>query len=359
MKKLLLSQLHQTLGAKMMPFAGYEMPVMYAQGIVHEHLHCRSLAGFFDISHMGQFRLTGTDAAAELQKLVPSDLRGLQSGHQKYTVLTNSDGGIIDDIMIGRLPNGYQVVVNAACKETDFAYLAKRLSDRCRLMELHDRALFALQGPAAAKIMQKLADAAAQLRFMAISEIKLAGIDTIVSRSGYTGEDGFEISVAADNAEALARMLLAETEVEPIGLGARDTLRLEAGLCLYGHELNETITPVEAGLTWLIGKHHRDYPGADILARQMEQGVKLQRAGLIVDGKIPVREGVDLLNEEGLVVGSVTSGSYAPSVGKPVAMARVQSDFAKIGTALYATVRNHRVPLTVVRMPFHLHRYHR
>ena len=252
LKQTPLYNLHLKLGAKMVPFAGYHMPLQYDKGIIHEHLHCRSQAGFFDISHMGQCLILGDSAAGELEQLTPSDITGLKSGKQKYTVLTNNDGGIIDDIIITRIDSGLMIIVNAACKDKDFAHLKSHLSGQCEFKELPDHALLALQGPLAATVMQKYSADAAGLSFMQACETEINGIPCTISRSGYTGEDGFEISVANQYAEHLACLLLAEDAVEAVGLGARDTLRLEAGLSLYGHELNETITPVEAGLQWVI-----------------------------------------------------------------------------------------------------------
>ena len=291
LKQTPLYDLHLELGAKMVPFAGYQMPLQYSKGIIHEHLHCRSHAGFFDISHMGQCLILGDGAASELEQLTPSDITGLKSGAQKYTVLTNNDGGIIDDIIITRIDSGLMIIVNAACKDKDFTYLKSHLSGHCDFKELPDHALFAIQGPAAATVMRKYSADAAGLSFMQACETEINGIPCNISRSGYTGEDGFEISVANQYAEQLACLLLAEDEVEAIGLGARDTLRLEAGLSLYGHELNESITPVEAGLQWVIKKGHDQFPGADKILNQLQHGSKKIRTGLVVESKIPVRDG--------------------------------------------------------------------
>lgn len=359
MKTLPLRALHRELGAKTGPFAGYEMPIQYLNGIVQEHRHCRSRVGFFDLSHMGQFFVTGSGAAEALQRLVPSNLLDLAEGRQKYTVLTNSDGGIIDDIIVGRLPKGFMLVVNAACKDKDFDYLSRQLSSECHIEEWTGRALFAVHGPMAAQIMTGLNKYLDRLGFMSVCETTLKGISAVVSRSGYTGEDGFELSVYEGNAERLARWMLADENVAPIGLGARDTLRIEAGLCLYGHELTETVTPVEAGLKWLIDRTRSNYPGAKTVVRQLREGVERQRTGLLIDGKIPLREGSVLFDQADNTVGHVTSGSYAPSLDQPVAMAMVQSNFAKIGTSLYATVRNHRITASVSSMPFFPHRYNR
>ena len=359
LKQTPLYHLHLKLGAKMVPFAGYEMPVHYSKGIIHEHLHCRSHAGFFDISHMGQCLILGDRAASELEHLTPSDIGGLKSGEQKYTVLTNSEGGIIDDIIITRMDSGLMIIVNAACKDKDFSYLKGRLSGRCDFKELPDHALFAVQGPAAATIIGKFSADAAELSFMQACATDINGIPCTISRSGYTGEDGFEISVANQYAEQLASLLLAEDEVEAVGLGARDTLRLEAGLSLYGHELNEIITPVEAGLKWVIKKGHNQFPGADKILNQLQHGTEKIRAGLLVESKIPVRDGCDISNNEDRVIGHVTSGSFSPSLSKPVAMALLDPKSAGLGNTLYAIVRDRKIPVTVIKLPFIPHHYHR
>ena len=371
LKQTPLYNLHLKLGAKMVPFAGYHMPLQYDKGIIHEHLHCRSQAGFFDISHMGQCLILGDSAAGELERLTPSDITGLKSGKQKYTVLTNNDGGIIDDIIITRIDSGLMIIVNAACKDKDFAHLKSHLSGQCEFKELPDHALFALQGPLAATVMQKYSADAAGLSFMQACETEINGIPCTISRSGYTGEDGFEISVANQYAEQLACLLLAEDAVEAVGLGARDTLRLEAGLSLYGHELNETITPVEAGLQWVFKKSfgsaqdrsfgplRTKFPGADKILDQLQQGTEKIRAGLLVESKIPVRDGCEIINSEDNVIGHVTSGGFSPSLGKPVAMALLDPASAGLGNTLYAIVRDRKIAVTVTKLPFIPHRYHR
>ncbi len=359
LKKTSIYNLHLELGAKMVPFAGYLMPVQYANGTLHEHLHCRSHAGFFDISHMGQCLILGDDAVHELGQLIPSDIAGLKFGEQKYTVLTNNDGGIMDDIVITRIDSGLMIIVNAACKDKVFKYLYSHLSGRCCFNELTGQALFALQGPSAALVMQEFSAQAAELSFMQSCGTYINGIKCNISRSGYTGEDGFEIWVDNHYAEQLARLLLAEDEVQPIGLAARDTLRLEAGLCLYGHELNESITPVEAGLQWLLKKGDDPFPGADKILAQLKFGSEKIRAGLLVDSKIPVREGGVICNSKGIAVGYVTSGSYSPSLERPIAMALLARNAAGLGNILYAKVRDHRIAVTVTPLPFIPHRYHR
>lgn len=359
LKQTPLYNLHLELGAKMVCFAGYQMPVQYSNGILHEHLHCRNHAGFFDISHMGQCLIQGDAAASELERLTPSDITGLKPGEQKYTVLTNNDGGIIDDIIVTRIGSGLMVVVNAACKDKDFSHLKEYLSDRCSVKELTCQALFALQGPSAAKIIDKFSASAENLSFMQACETDVNGIPCNISRSGYTGEDGFEISVANHYAEQLARLLLAEAEVEPVGLGARDTLRLEAGLCLYGHEINESITPVEAGLQWLFKKGHSQFPGAGKILAQLQRSSEKIRAGLLVNSKIPVRDGSEIYNTEGTTVGHVTSGSFSPTLGQPIAMALIDRNAANLGNTLYARVRDRRIAVTVTKLPFIPHCYHR
>jgi aminomethyltransferase len=359
LKKTPLYNLHLELGAKMTPFAGYLMPMQYGKGTLHEHLHCRSYAGFFDISHMGQCLILGDDAVNELGQLIPGDIAGLKSGEQKYTVLTNNDGGVMDDIVITRIDSGLMIIVNAACKEKVFKYLYSQLSGRCCFNELTGQSLFALQGPAAASVMKKFSAQAAGLSFMQARSTYIDGIKCNISRSGYTGEDGFEILVGNHYAEQFARLLLAEDDVEPIGLAARNTLRLEAGLCLYGHEIDESITPVEAGLQWLIKKNHDQFPGADKILAQLQHGTERIRAGLLVDGKIPVREGCIIYDSEATAVGYVTSGSFSPSLGRPIAMAMLAPNAAGLGNALYAKVRDHQIAVTVTPLPFIPYRYHK
>ena len=359
LKQTPLYNLHLELGAKMVPFAGYEMPVQYSKGIIHEHLHCRNNAGFFDISHMGQCLILGDNAAAELEQLTPSDITSLKPDAQKYTVLTNSEGGIIDDIIITRIDSGLMIIVNAACKDKDFLYLKNHLSERCVFQELPDRALLAIQGPAAATVIGKFSAQAADLKFMLACKTEIKNIPCYISRSGYTGEDGFEISVANQYAEQLACLFLAEDQVEAVGLGARDTLRLEAGLCLYGHELNEAITPMEAGLQWLFKKDHNQFPGADKILNQLHRGSEKIRAGLLVESKIPVRDGSDIINNEDKVIGYVTSGSFSPSLGKPVAMALLDRASVSLGNTFYAIIRDRKIAVTVTKLPFIPHRYHR
>ena len=346
-----LHALHAELGAKMVPFAGYEMPVSYPAGIVAEHRQCRDAAALFDVSHMGQLRLVGGDAAAALETLVPVDIVGLAESKQRYALFTNDAGGILDDLMVTRRADHLFLVVNAGCKVADLDHLRARIGGRCAIEPMPDRALLALQGPAAAAVMARLAPALAKLTFMSGASASIAGIDCFATRSGYTGEDGFEISVAGDNADALARALLAAPEVKPAGLGARDTLRLEAGLCLYGHDIDTSTTPIEAALAWAIQKVRRPggaraggYPGAATIERQLASGTARKRVGLIGLDRAPVREGAAIVDYGGGAIGRVTSGTVGPSVGKPVALAYVPSALAAPGTALEADVRGKRQP---------------
>ena len=354
-RKTPLYTLHHEYGAKMVAFAGYEMPMQYQNGIIHEHLHTRSQAGLFDISHMGQIRISGDQAAAELDKLTPSDITGIKPGRQKYTVFTNTEGGIIDDLMVTNFGSSLLLIVNAACKDKDLAWLQASCSDQVTIENLSSHSLLALQGPMSVKIMQEIAPEAAKFSFLQARQITIGSINCSVSRSGYTGEDGFEISVGNEQAEQLARLLLEFNEVELIGLGARDTLRLEAGLCLYGHELDETITPKEAGLGWIIKPGHQNYPGAE----KMNQSLTRQRMGFRASGKVPIRAGTALIDLEGNSVGIITSGSYGPTIGSPIAMGYINSENAQIGNNLYAIVRDKQIPVTVARLPFVPHHYHR
>ena len=365
-----LNALHRELGARMVPFAGYDMPVQYPTGILKEHAQVRAAAGLFDVSHMGQAVLHGDDPAAALERVVPGDIVGLAPGRLRYTLLLTDDGGIVDDLMAGRPADGESrrlfLVVNAARKDVDYAELARRLSGEAELEPLPDRALLALQGPHAAAVIGRMAPEALDLVFMQAATATVAGIECGISRSGYTGEDGFEISVPAERAEALARALLAEPEVAPCGLGARDSLRLEAGLCLYGHDIDETTTPIEAGLAWTIPKRRReaaDFPAAGRILQQLAGGAPRRRVGLRLDGRSAAREGARLFRADGLddaaLAGTVTSGGFAPTIGGPIAMAYVAPDCAAPGTRLFADVRGRPVPAEVVKMPFLPPNYHR
>lgn len=362
-----LYDLHLELGAKMVPFAGYEMPVQYPLGVLKEHLHTRAQAGLFDVSHMGQLRLRGAGAAAALERLVPVDIVDLPLGQQRYAMFTNAEGGILDDLMVANAGDHLFLVVNAACKDQDLAHLRAQLGDACEIESLFDsHALLALQGPAAAEVLGRLAPAVKALTFMQVASVELLGVTCNVSRSGYTGEDGYEISVPAALAEALARALLAEPEVQPIGLGARDSLRLEAGLCLYGHDMDTQTTPVEASLVWAISKARRadgaragGFPGAERIFAQQREGVASKRVGLLPQERVPVREGAEIVDADGAVIGKVSSGGFGPSLGAPVAMGYVASTHAALDSEVFAMVRGKRVPMKVARTPFVPQRYYR
>ncbi|WP_140635999.1 glycine cleavage system aminomethyltransferase GcvT [Methylibium rhizosphaerae] len=361
-----LHALHLELGAKMVEFGGYDMPVNYPGGIIAEHRHCRESAALFDVSHMGQLRLVGDDAAKALETLVPVDVIDLAVGKQRYAFFTNANGGILDDLMITRRSNDLFVVVNAACKEADTRHLVTHIGHRCNIVPLPDRALLALQGPKAVTALARLSPEVTALTFMTGGSFIINGVECFVTRSGYTGEDGFEISVPAEASVALAKALLSQPEVKPAGLGARDTLRLEAGLCLYGHDINETTTPVEAGLTWAIQKVRRPggaraghYPGAAAIEGQLATGPTMKRVGLLGLERVPVREGAPLVDAQGRKLGHVTSGTLAPTVNQPIAMAYLAANHALPSHEVYAEVRNKRQPMRVTPLPFAPHRYHR
>ncbi|EOD79518.1 Aminomethyltransferase [Grimontia indica] len=362
-----LHALHIEMGAKMVPFAGYDMPVQYALGVRKEHIHCREHAGLFDVSHMGQLRLHGENAAKALEALVPVDIIDLPEGKQRYALLTNEQGGLMDDLMVTNFGDHLFVVVNAACKEQDIAHLRANIPADVELEVIEDRALLALQGPEAATVLATLNPAVADMVFMDAAKMDLAGIECLVSRSGYTGEDGYEISVPADKAEEFARRLLLKEEVEWIGLGARDSLRLECGLCLYGHDIDTTTTPVEGSLLWAISKPRRadgeragGFPGADIILDQIAtKDVSRKRVGLLGSSKAPVREGAVLFDADDNEIGVVTSGTFGPTKGQPVAMGYVATASAAIGTEVFAEVRGKKLPMTVEKMPFVPQRYYR
>ncbi|PSV16152.1 glycine cleavage system aminomethyltransferase GcvT [Photobacterium kishitanii] len=362
-----LYDLHVKMGAKMVPFAGYEMPVQYTLGVKKEHLHCRNAAGLFDVSHMGQLRLSGENAAKMLEMLVPVDIIDLPRGKQRYAFFTNKAGGIEDDLMVTNFDDHLFVVVNAACKKQDIDHLQSHLQTGVELIVIEDRALLALQGPKAVEVLAQLNPQVREMVFMDAVRIELLGQECYVSRSGYTGEDGFEISVPNTHAEALATALLADENVEWIGLGARDSLRLECGLCLYGHDLDQTTTPIEASLLWGISKVRRSggeraggFIGADVILTQMAtKAVSRKRVGLIGQTKAPVREGSLLFDADDNQVGVVTSGSFGPSIGIPVAMAYVALTSSNVDTVLFAEVRGKRLPMTVTQMPFVAQHYYR
>ena len=367
LKKTALFDLHVELGAKMVGFAGYHMPVNYQSGIIKEHLHTRQYAGLFDISHMGQIRLSGQNAGVELEKLVPGNIQGLKNYRQRYSVFTNHQGGIVDDLIVGRLNDDWMLVVNAACKQQDFDYLCKHLPASCSPVLLDDQALLALQGPFAAEILELLiTEGSSAIPFMATAQVVIAEIPCQVSRCGYTGEDGYELSVVNHQAQALARILLAHQQVQAIGLGARDTLRLEAGLCLYGHDIDNATTPVEAGLSWVIDRNYLkpdgkkpEFPGAQLILNQFQQKPARQRVGILPLGRALVREGVELFNQNNERVGVITSGGFGPTVSAPIAMGYVASEYSVSDTQLVAQVRGRNLQVKVVALPFVPHRFYR
>lgn len=361
-----LYDLHMEFGARMVPFAGYAMPVQYSSGIMQEHLHTRAQAGLFDVSHMGQVLLKGADVIAALESIVPVDVAALEVNKQTYALFTNAAGGILDDLIITRWgEDELFLVFNAACKQQDLAHLRDHIG-AAAVTELSDRALLAVQGPAAKDVLAELAPTSSELVFMSACKTDIDGIECYLTRSGYSGEDGFEISVPATHADVLARRLLAYEQVEAIGLGARDSLRLEAGLCLYGHDLRPDTTPIEAALLWSISKSRRPggtkaggYLGADVIEQQLADGVARKRVGLLAQGRAPVREGAELVDAGGKTVGKVTSGGFGPTLAAPVAMGYVDINAASVGTELNALVRGKRLPLSVAKMPFVAQRYHR
>lgn len=364
LKQTPLFDLHVKLGAKMVPFAGYEMPVQYPLGVMKEHLHTRAAAGIFDVSHMGQVILSGASweaVALAFETLVPMDVLGLEDGRQRYGFFTNDAGGIEDDLMFARRGDTLFVVVNASCKDSDIARMKAALEPAVTVTPITDRALIAIQGPGAEAAVASLDPAAAGMSFMDIGDLDLDGVAVWASRSGYTGEDGYEISVPNAQAEALTNRLLAMDGVEAIGLGARDSLRLEAGLCLYGHDIDATTTPVEAALNWSMQKVRRrggdragGFPGAEIILDALENGTERKRVGLLPEGRAPMREGVALYDsdEGGTPVGVVTSGGFGPTVGGPVAMGYVAKGSSAVDTPLWGEVRGKRLPLKVAKLPF-------
>ena len=369
-QKTPLHALHVELGARMAPFAGYEMPINYPAGVLAEHLHTRKSAGLFDVSHMGQALIEAADHAAVagfLEALCPADFLNLVPGRQRYTQLLNENGGIVDDLMVTRPPGAdgaLRLVVNAARKDVDFALIRERMPSSVRLTPLPESALIALQGPLAATTLASLApgEGLETMPFMSARPVRLAGFETLVSRSGYTGEDGYEISLASVQAESFARLLLSQPEVAPIGLGARDSLRLEAGLCLYGHELDETVDPIEAALSWSVQKRRRvdgGFPGAKRVQDALANGPGRQRAGIRPEGRAPAREGAEIVSVDGAPLGVVTSGGFGPSVGAPIAMGYVARAHAEVGTPVSLMVRGKPLSARVVTLPFHPHGYYR
>ncbi len=360
-----LYNLHRELGGKMVPFAGYEMPVQYPQGVLGEHLHTRDACGLFDVSHMGQIRLTakpGQDLVGALESLVPGDIRGLKPGQMRYTQLTNEQGGILDDLMVTSTGDHLLLVVNAACKHDDLAHIRKGIEARVEIEPMFARGLLALQGPKAVDVLSRYAPQARSLVFMTGAFLRIDGVECYVTRSGYTGCDGYEIATPADSATHVARLLLSNDAVKPIGLGARDSLRLEAGLCLYGHDIDTTTTPIEAGLLWSVGKERRvqgGFPGAAVVQKQIADGPSRRRVGLKPEGRTIAREGAEIVDGAGKVVGKVTSGGFGPSLNGPMAMGYVERAHAASGTKLALMVRGKPVAADVVPMPFVKHTYFR
>lgn len=362
LKRTPLHALHTSLGAKMVPFAGYDMPVQYEAGILTEHLHTRDAASLFDVSHMGQVAIRGDEAAVALERLVPGDIQAIAPGRMRYTMLTNDEGGILDDLIVTNVGSYLFVVLNAACKEADIAHLRANLGPDVEVEELAERALLALQGPRAADVLARFAPGVDKMAFMSAEPFTIDGSKLAVTRSGYTGEDGFEISIPQEDTERIASMLLEEAEVAPAGLGARDSLRLEAGLCLYGQDIDETTTPVEAALAWTIGKRRRQeggFAGAEIILDQLSNGTSRRRVGIVPDGRAPARAHTEVTDTNGQKVGEISSGGFGPTFGGPVAMGYVASDHAGDGTALNLVVRGSPRPAKVRPLPFVPHRYYK
>ena len=365
LKQTPLHGLHLELGAKMVEFAGYDMPVQYPMGVMKEHLHTRSKAGLFDVSHMGQARLLPktkeTDIADLFEQLVPGGITSLQEGRIRYTQLTDDQGGILDDLMVTRSGDTLWLVVNAACKEADYSHILTKLGDTTSL-EIAHRGLLALQGPMASPVLASLFPETATMPFMSALNVTWNGQSLLVSRCGYTGEDGYEISLPTDLTEPFARLLLADDNVEPIGLGARDSLRLEAGLCLYGHDIDTTTTPAEADLLWSVPKRRlgeANFPGAERINRQIDKGLAHKRVGILPEGRAPAREHTSIVDMDGNAIGEITSGGFSPSLQKPIAMGYVTADHAQAGTKINLIVRGKMMPAKVASMPFVPQRYYR
>jgi len=360
--RTVLYDLHVELGAKMVPFAGYDMPVQYPLGIMKEHLHTREAAGLFDVSHMGQVVISGDNPAKSIEKLIPGDIQALQPGEMRYAFFTNEEGGILDDLIVTRRENDLFVVVNAACKEQDIQILTEGLAGEATVTELTNRALVALQGPKAAEVLARFNPAVSTMLFMSYQELEIDGVPCFVTRSGYTGEDGYEISIPVENALGVCRKLLGEAEVEAIGLGARDSLRLEAGLCLYGHDLTPETTPVSAGLLWAISNRRREeggFPGADVIVKEIAEKPKMKRVGILPEGRAPAREHTEIADMDGNIIGEITSGGFGPSMEAPVAMGYVPLALSAAGTELQLIVRGKARAAKVAKMPFVEQRYYR
>jgi aminomethyltransferase len=361
LKKTPLDALHRELGARMVSFAGYDMPLHYSAGILREHLHTREKASLFDVSHMGQAAIRGNDPVAALETLVPGDLAALIDGQMRYTMFTNHQGGILDDLMVTRRGDHLFLIVNAACKDQDYALMEAGLPAGNIIEIIESHALLALQGPMAAAVLGRLAPAVRLMDFMTSESISIGGTHCIISRSGYSGEDGYEISLPAKGADRLARLLLDDPNVRVAGLGARDSLRLEAGLCLYGNDIDETTTPIQAGLIWTISKRRQSkggFPGAAAIKAEIENGAPRKRVGIRPEGKAPARAHTEITDKNGTVIGEITSGGFGPSLNGPVAMGYVKTEFAKADTALNLMIRGKAQPAQVFTLPFSEHRYH-
>ena len=355
-----LDTFHRKHGDKMAPFAGYYMPVSYPLGVLKEHEHTRAAAGLFDVSHMGQAILRGDNVVAAMESLVTGDIKGLASHGTRYTLLTNDQGGIRDDLMVSRLGDALYVVVNAGCKVEDFAYMRERIGDQVEIEDLTDRALLALQGPKASEILTRFIPAVRHMNFMNIAELDINNIPCLISRSGYTGEDGYEISLPAEDVEDFAQLLIDEDEVELVGLGARDSLRLEAGLCLHGSDIDLTTTPIEAALTWVVSKNRRHagaFPGAQIIIDQIANRSTKKRVGIEPEGRAPARAGTKIIDMDGNPIGAITSGGFGPTIGGPVAMGYVDIEFFKPETPVQLMVRGKAMPAQVIKLPFVPHQY--
>ncbi len=364
LKRTPLYELHCELGAKLTEFAGYEMPVQYSLGILGEHQHTRTKAGLFDVSHMGQIILRGSsyqETALALEKAIPMDVLGLKVGRQRYGFLTTDGGGILDDLMFSNREDHIFVVLNAACKDSDIVHLRTLLEPEISIEVIENRALIALQGPASETVLSEFNSHISAMKFMDIETLSIAGAECWVSRSGYTGEDGFEISIPASAAESVTKSILSKQEVEFIGLGARDSLRLEAGLCLYGHDIDKATTPVEAALTWAIQKVRRThgeraggFMGSEIISQQIETGTDKKRVGFLPQTRAPMREGIEIFATEvsKKVIGKITSGGFSPSLGYPIAMGYIASEFANSEDELFGELRGKRVPVKVAKIPF-------
>ena len=366
-RKTPFHQMHVDAGAKMVPFAGYEMPVSYPLGIKKEHTHTRERAGLFDVSHMGQIRLSGEQVMAALESLVPVDIIDLPKMKTRYALFTNENGGVLDDLMVTNLgDNSLFLVVNAACKYADFKHLQDHLGSSCELELDDDLALLALQGPKAAKVLTGLAPAVNEMTFMTAKQVMINDISCFITRSGYTGEDGFEISVSSQDAENLADILLSSDEVDWIGLGARDSLRLEAGLSLYGHELDTSHSPVESSLNWALSKVRRlggeregNYLGDKIILNQLQHGSDTKVVGLLPEGRMPVRDGAIIQDENGNQIGYVTSGGFGPTLNKPISIARLETKYTNSQSKLFALVREKKIAVEIIKLPFVKHNYYR